>query len=369
MAHNNQPDLTITTGCATLYYCFDTGYEIYLKRLEKIRGKTARESLLTYTRLTPPYIQYRVPPIRVKLGKKRMLINDQSYEISVDAKIFDFGVVIIRITLPISGTLSQLHKFSTVLTEHKAFRKKAVTEFKKIRAEILPTIVNPREQAEDDFEDYCIFSIQTFDKQVAAEDLLNTHRLSLARVLRGEVDMSTTEVNESLKYPLSYHLNDLTLIDWNAAFIYDPEASYDIPDVIEFALIQLLELRLYDHMLDTIIDKSYDTLMPARHRLFPFSSTLRSLVQIKLDVSEIIDRLENRLKLIGDVFLAKVYETAARRFYLEHWKSATRSKLSTIESLFNTTWTRVQTNRMVILETGIVVLFIIDIILILIELL
>jgi|GEM_PF-6318952 len=41
--------LKITTGLVMLYYCFDAGYEIQISQLEKIRGKTARQSLLSYT--------------------------------------------------------------------------------------------------------------------------------------------------------------------------------------------------------------------------------------------------------------------------------------------------------------------------------
>jgi hypothetical protein len=175
-------------------------------------------------------------------------------------------------------------------------------------------------------------------------------------------------MSEALKNPLSYYDNDLTLIDWNTALIFDLNASYDVPDVIEFALIQLLELRLYDHMLDKIIDSAYDSLPPLRYRIFPFSRALENIARIKLDISEIVDRLFYHLKLIGDVYLAKVYETASRRFYVEHWKSAVRSKLATIESIYRESWSRIQTNRMILLELAIVVLFIIDIILILIEL-
>jgi hypothetical protein len=362
-----KPTLKIVEGITMLYYCFDAGYEIQLAGLEKIRGKTARQSLLSYKRLTPPYIQYKVPPLLIRLGKKRVVIGGKELSISIDAKVYDFGVITIRITLPISGTMDQLNELSTLLTESVVLRKKAISEFLKIRADILQSIVNPREDVEKNLEDYAIFMIQTFDQPVTASDLLSNYKVELTGILREEKGLSKSEIDDALKNPLSYRDNDLVLIDWNGAFIFDPEASYDVPDVIEFALIQLLELRLYDQMLDKIIEDAYDTLSPVRYRIFPFSKMLQNLSRMKLDISEIIDRLMYHLKLIGDLYLAKVYETASNRFYLERWKSAIRQKLTTIESIYNELWTRIQTNRMIVLEAAIVILFIIDIILIVIE--
>jgi hypothetical protein len=364
----NDKNAVTAHGFAMCYYCFDAGYEILLSRIEKIRGKTARQSLLSYTRLTPPYIQYKKPPLLIRLGKKKIKTNDHEVTASLDAKVFDFGVIVIRITLPVKGTLEHLNEMSIMLTDSRTLHKRAVMEFNKIVQDILPSIIKARLNPAEDLEDYVIFMIQGFEPAVAISELLEHHGVALARILRCEKNLSQAEMSEALKNPLSYYDNDLTLIDWNTALIYDPNASYDVPDVIEFALIQLLELRLYDHVLDEIIDGAYDALIPLRYRIFPFSRTLHNLARIKLDISEIVDRLFYHLKLIGDLYLAKVYETASRRFYVEHWKSAVRNKLATIESIYREFWSRIQTNRMIVLELAIVVLFVIDIILILIEL-
>jgi len=357
----------ITDGIIMLYYCFDAGYEIEVRKLAKIRGKTTRKSLLTYKRLTPPYIQYEVPPLLIRLGKRRIVIDGRAITASVDAKIYVFGVITIRFTLPLSGTLQGLRELGSVLTESTSLRKKAISEFTKIRNDILQSIMKPRIDADKDFEDYAIFLARQFDRPITASELLHNYPAEIAGILREEKSLSTFEIADALKNPLSYRETDLTLIDWNSAFIIDPESSHDVPDVIEFALIQLLELRLYDNMFDAIIETAYETLTTMKQRVFPFSKTLQDLLRIKLDISEILDRLMYHLKLIGDLYLAKVYETASKRFYLEQWKAAVRHKMTTIESIYKEMWTRIQTTRMVILETAIVVLFIIDIILILAE--
>jgi len=350
-----------------LYYCFDAGYEIRLKELDKIRGKTARESPLICTRLTPKYIQYKVPPLLIRIGKKTILLGKKEFTLTIEAKVYDFGVITVRFTIPISGMIDQLNEISTLLTESTVLRQKAMIEFSKINNDIYQSIVKPRYNAEKELEDYAIFTVRGFDQAITAYDLLNNYKTELTSILRAEKGLHESEIHDVMKNPLSYRSNDLAIIDWHGSFIYDPEAGHDVSDVIEFALIQLLELRLYDQMLDEVIDNAYGTLSPTKYRIFPFSKTLQHLLRMKLDISEIIDRLVYNLKLIGDLYLAKVYETASNRFYLERWKAAIRQKLATIESIYNQLWTRTQTNRMVILETAIVVLFVIDIILIIIE--
>ncbi len=357
--------LKITNGIIMVYYCFDVGYEIHTAGLERIRGKPTQQSLLSLTRLTPPYIQYRTPPLLIRLGRKRIVIDGQDLSYTIDAKIYDFGVVTMRLAFAMSGTLSDCCLLSN-LGESKILREKVIKEFIKVRNDILSHIVQPKTNPTDDWENYTIFVVQAFDRDVDAAVLLDNYQSELAEILRTEKYLSQNEVHDALKNPLSYRKNDLALIDWNAAFIYEPMGGYDIPDIIEFAVIQLLELRLYDQLIDKIIDQAYDTLVPIKFRIFPFSGTLRNLSQIKLDISEMIDRLENYLKLIGDLYLAKVYTMAANRFYLEHWKSAVRGKLAAIESIYSVSYERIQTNRMLILETAIVLLFFLDIILILI---
>lgn len=88
--------LKITTGLVMLYYCFDAGYEIQISQLEKIRGKTARQSLLSYTWLTPPYIRYKVPPLLLRLGKRRISNDGYEFPMSIDIDIILILIEVFR---------------------------------------------------------------------------------------------------------------------------------------------------------------------------------------------------------------------------------------------------------------------------------
>jgi hypothetical protein len=292
-----------------------------------------------------------------------LLIGNKEEDIIVDVKIYGFGVVTIRLSIPLRGNLEDLVNKSGQFVGNETLKKCAVEQLKETVGIIYGTIVKPQEKAENEWEDYYIFWVNETEEEENAEDIMKNWKDTIAHILRSEKTMSKSEIEDSLKYPLSYYGNDLTLIDWNASFIYDPTKSYDIPDVIEFAVIQLLELRLYDSYLDVAIARAYSEVGETLFKKFlPISLTLNKLSQIKLDISEMVDRLENYLKLIGDLYLAKIYGAASSRFYLDRWKSAVREKLNVIETLYSKTWERSQTSKMVIFEIAVIILFIIDVI-------
>jgi len=356
--------MEIKNGFVQIYYCFDVGESIDINRLEYVFGDQAEKSLIICKRLTPPYIQYKTPPLFIREGEKKIKIGAEEINSTIDIKIYNFGVVTIRISIPLRCNIDELVEMSNLIVGNEEIRNLSISQLNKIIEKIHFAISQPQKNPSDEWEDYYIYLLHEIDEETL---LLEKYRNQIAMILRSEKEMSQFEIEDALKYKLSYHANDLTIIDWNSSFIYDPEKSYDIQDIIEFAVIQLLELRLYDSILDSVIEQAYNDIgehTSKKFKLFPFSSPIDKLSEIKLDISEIIDRIENYLKLIGDLYLAKVYAVAYSRFYLDKWKSAVRDKLNTIESLYSKAWEHSQTRKMVIAEIAIVILFILDVILI-----
>ncbi|MEM4641455.1 MAG: hypothetical protein QXW65_02990 [Candidatus Pacearchaeota archaeon] len=351
--------LRIEQGSVMSYWCFDVGNGINLEEAEKIFGKEAEKIFLTYERLTPEYVQYKVPPLLVRRGKKEICDKEWFVEI----KIYDFGVIIVRLQTNIKGTTTEITKF---LNKSEAeLKKKVFSIITKVFNEIKKEIDKPVEDIKKTFSNYTIFFIQKFDRYWKPQDLLRNFSQDIANLLRYEKKkLSEQEIKDVLKNPLSYYSDDLTIIDFYSALVYDPAKSYDVLDVLEYAIIELTELRAYDDMLDEVIGKAYDEL--TKKKLLGFSM-IEELSKIKLEISEIKEKVENFIKLITDSYLGKVYVVASTRFYLEKWKSSVKEKLDLLETLYTQSWERLQTKRMIILETAIVVLFIIDIILLLLE--
>jgi len=353
--------LKIDEGIVMSYWCFDVGNDIKTEEIERVLGKRAEKVQLTFERLTPEYIQYKTPPLFMRVGREK--INNKEW--AVDLKIYDFGVVTVRFWTEIRGTTKEttrlLEKSETEL------KRKVFAVLKKVMEDIKEYIVKPAVEVEKSFSNYEIFFVNKFERDWKPKEIVKRFGDEIAQFLRYEdKKFSESEIRDVLKSPLSYYIDDLTVIDFKSAFVYDPRKSYDVPDVLEYAIIELTELRVYDDLLDSVLETTYEEL--SKKRFFAGGSVINKLSRIKLEVSEVKEKVENFIKLIDDSYLGKIYVAASNKFYLEKWKSSVKEKLDLLESLYTKSWDRIQTMRNVWLEVAIVALFVLDIILILWEL-
>jgi hypothetical protein len=191
---------------------------------------------------------------------------------------------------------------------------------------------------------------------------LKEHRRAVAGLLTEEEDigrLSRQEVTESTQYHLSYYQDDLVVIDWDASLVIGEKAHIDdILHVMELANVQLLELGVYDRMLDTAVHQAYrDVSDRGRHMRHKVHHDLR---EIRMDMARLNDELLNITKFFGDWHLARIYQHVSHRFHLTDWHHITDEKLKTLAHLYQL----LQQDRinlyMVLLEAAIVLLFIID---------
>ncbi len=347
--------LQIKDGLVMLYYCFDIANEIHLDKVEKVFGKKPEPSELVIERLTPKYIKHRVAPLLVRMPK--LVVGKDQF--LVDAKLYDFGVVTIRLQKKLDGDLSNLKKVSANFANNKDLENEAKKILEKIKKEIGPSMEKHYIEVDEFFEDYIVFKANSFDKKIKSDELLKNYSAEIGHALRCDSgNLSERELQDAVKNPLSYYDDDLVIVDWNASFVYDREHSYDVIDVLEYALIESLELRTYDTVLDIVLERAYED-VPAKKALglSPFSSKIDYLSTIKLEVSEIMERVSNSIKLIGDDYLAKVYSAASSRFYMDSWRNSVEKKLDTLEDMYSTLSGRLWDKRLLIVEILMTVLF------------
>src|SRR5262249_39047223 len=114
-------------------------------------------------------------------------------------------------------------------------------------------------------EDYSIVEIQeALDANGAslnAAALMELHGDHIAQLVRGEsTRLSIAEREEVLRSALSYYPNDLVVVGWAGALVYDkPEAALSILDLLEYANTQLLEFRYYDDLLTNVLATVYSS--------------------------------------------------------------------------------------------------------------
>lgn len=216
-------------------------------------------------------------------------------------------------------------------------------------------------------ESYTVFALTEVGEP--PEAFLDRHGREIAGVLSGEPGdrLHEKEVKEALRRSFSYYADDLIVIDWDAAFIVDPNPEYeDILFVLEIANLQLLEFRAYDLYLDEAIGRAYDDL----ERLFRSSGlfrnarrTVHELSLVRIEVAELADKADNITKFLGDWFLARIYQAAQEEFHLAAWRATVDEKLETINGLYRLANAESDNRRLITLELLIVLLFVVDLLL------
>ena len=139
---------------------------------------------------------------------------------------------------------------------------------------------------------------------------------------------------------LSYLIDDLVVPTWNAAFVYDTETGVQAAlEIFEFANSQLLEFRYYDELLDSRARTHLQAAPAAAPRSIGCSAAATSratthLHALFIDVNELTDRTENALKMVGDIYAARLFNLVAARLGLARWKASVEDKLETLDDIY-----------------------------------
>jgi len=178
--------------------------------------------------------------------------------------------------------------------------------------------------------------------------------------------LSQEQQVEAVDTRMSYYPDDLVIIDWNAAVIYDRDYE-DIANVLEFLNVELLETRYIDSILDHRVEE-YGALVHLKTEWpiplrTPYKKTLYELAELQTESLILAERVENSLKLIGDPYLARVYSAAAERFHLREWARIISDKLDIIGTFYQVLSDRVRTGQSQGLELMVVVLILVELLL------
>ena len=198
-------------------------------------------------------------------------------------------------------------------------------------------------------------------------------RVNLAALLSGESrPLSPQEVEEVTRQSFSYLVDDLVVLTWDRAFIFEPRGDSDVIDIIEVANAQLLEMRYYDELLDDELSTMYDLVKGARGGLSLVASRraaklARLLYGLVAVVTRLTERVENSLQVTEDVYLARIYGAALDQFGVPRLSAAVDRKLAIIRDTYGALYEEASSRRAELLELAIVLLIVFEILLALAE--
>src|SRR5215469_8243434 len=350
-----QPTTTLR-GSAVGLFLFDICEEIKLDELRSILGarrlgeglKHAAAEQLFFER--PPVVENAQFP-----GETQARVR---------VKYYDYGVVSVLFDFPFAGEWQDLITLSSKWISGTDLPSRAEEVVKERALRTRPALVKPYSSWLS--EDYFIFFMREIQGNPAASQLLSACGQQIAQVVRGEnAILSDDERREVLQSAMSYYPNDLAVLSWNAAFVYDSMAGSETTmQLLEYANSQLLEFRHYDDLLTRELARVYDSLgknttLIGRWRLPREASRLQTFL---LDVTELTERVDNAIKFLSDMFSARLYRLAASKVGVPDYKSLVQEKLRTSEDLYRFLIDEFHQSRTFWLEFMVVLILLIELV-------
>jgi len=348
-----------------LDFAFDIGYEIDLERARPLLAGQAGP--LARRRRTPESIRYRPAPLRVGIDVADMTLPESARPkgpLRAELALFDFGAVSLVVRFPVRMTGDELLQLAEELADPNPLTASARLVLGPWLRQIEPVVTEF--EVSDLSEEYVIFQLNE-----AEPGWLEEHRDWVAGLVRLEAGpLSSAEVSEATRRALSYSPTDVTVLDWAAAVIADPDCD-DILQVLEFANVQLLEYRHIDDRLDDRLEAAYALIHPEHRRRFRIpvvwwkthSDAVRQVRELEIEATSLFERADNALKLIGDQYLVRIYSQVPARFHLDGWQQSIRRKLETVGDVYELLITQAGNRRAEFLELVIILLIALEIVL------
>ena len=362
--------LTRVQGAAIVYRLYDVGYEIALDRAIDLLAANAPERV-RLVRGEAQAIQIPNPPITVLLGGENIVVHGRRQDVELSARIFDFGVVSIRVRVPTPGELSweEFTAFGNALDTDADTVLAALCEqhLRLLTERIRPAIERP--SLAPVTEEYVVYRVSRLvgagGETIATDALRDVDVVPL--LLNERRPLSADARRELLPHRFSYYADDLAILTWDNALVVEPvEGDSDVQFILEFANAQLLELRYYDAVLDAELPAMYDRISAARSRLRlmrRFGPLLAGLQRLVADSTELVERVENSFKVTDDVYLARVYSAALDIFRGRAWRAGIDRKLAIIRDTYGMLNGEAQAWRAEALELAIVLLIVAELVL------
>ena len=333
------------------YRIYDIGREIDLDWLERELAQsysTARTSLL---RVKQKSIMIEDPPLTIRMHPVRMERDGRPFEFAVVARVYDIGAISLCLVYEIpDADFAALEEIAFLFPGQEGLSDFFVQNLKTLAEIIRPHIRNFAIDP-DFFEDYTVYVTDTRDDTIDPVPLLTGERAPISPQIREEI----------LKNSLSYTTGDLAVLAWDSALLCDPETSTDLTDLIEFANVQVLELRYYDRELTRQMEKMYDDIEHAERlwrffRIRQYHAIMAKQMEISAEISEIIEKVDNLIKVTEDVYYARVYATALKVLRSGQWSESVSRKINVIRENYSMLSDEVRIQHSNFLEWVIIIL-------------
>jgi hypothetical protein len=387
--------LQVSAGQILLYRLFDVAESVDLAIVER-ELRNARQAGEGVARLRLQRqrdgVVFTNPPVSAILADRTLELDGREWNVRVVAKVYDFGAMTIvwALSIPSGTSFEQLAELSVEL------------ESDQMRADLARWMSGDAELAveamraglespaiHESQETLTIYAIRGFvGDELTPADVVAQHP-SLPSLLLGERDSFSSQLRgELLRSSYSYSTNDLVVIGYDQALVYDPDGTDDASNLLEFAVAQVLELAYYDRQLDERIRRMHRQLSGRRSlglsadpsdrsasRLSTrsgwsrrlridrtYDALRRDLLTEHLAFSDVIERVNSAVKVTEDLYYAAIYRGAMRVFRANELAAATEHKLEVMHRTYSMLSDEAEANTSHRLEWIVIILILIEVV-------
>ena len=348
------------SGSVLVLIQFDVCEELRLDQLQRsVNARTQQQPQTKHS--VPAYVRYHRPPV---VGSLEPLQLSGGERLEGEIRYFDYGVVSVVYQLSFKGDWQSLvHRASKWIWDVD-FVAQVEPVVRQRLENVQSALVKPYPRWLS--EDYFIFHVREEGGTLSAAEVTRERGREIAQIVRGDRQrLSEGEIAEVLRSRISYYENDLAVVGWNAAFLYDTNAGAQTAiQLLEYANSQLLEFRQYDELLTGILDTVYLMVEKRRGVLsrWRLSRSATRLHAVLLEVGELSERADNSIKFLSDMFAARLYRLAAERVGVHDYKDLVARKTKTAEDLYHYMVDQFNQARGLFLEAVVVLILLIELV-------
>jgi Zn-dependent protease with chaperone function len=356
------PGRTADGGTCHVFHAFEAAFAIDLERAEAfLRAHDGTRTGLAGGGRNVGGEDFEPRPLRTSVPVATVTAAGIASIATAHVTVFDFGAISVRIDFPLAGSVEALTGLSRALVGNAALRDAARDAAGRVLAEILPACQRPA--LSEHGEDYAVFSLPP----VAGGPRAGLPDALMARILRAEEGaLGPDEVRDAVASVVGYSTDDLAVVDWNAAILVDPSPG-DALAVLEFANVELTEMRWLDGRLDRALDEAVraaaDSLRGPRVLGIRVLHHARRIAEMQVDAVALYESVNNALKLLGDQWLARLHQAAVRRMHVDDWERSILRKSEALDSIYGKIRDRQVQVRAELLEWIIIALIAVEIVL------
>lgn len=165
----------------------------------------------------------------------------------------------------------------------------------------------------------------------------------IAAFLKSErIPLDENEIQYTMSNQIKYGKDDLIIVDWDGAFVFDVEGTVDdVVDLFKTANLQLLRYRSLDKELDERLHKvtrfgtvtAPNTLSLMKNKR-EIATAFQEIIKVRTEAIADFEAIDRDIKLIGDWYSARLYECISKKFKFDEWKRHIQEKLESLEDIY-----------------------------------